>query len=162
MSTQANPAVVAAADGLLAKFADKFVNKESFENLRKDLMAEIIAAKKAPEFHTRDKKWVVRSAITGQKREMEYSLGKILHVLNCRKNGTSVAEEKFSAEVDFVKRAISDGAASAGGSLIPQEWTDFVIPELGARTVVLRAKPNVLPMQHQVLNIPGITANQTV
>lgn len=162
MSTQANPAVTAAADGLMAKFADKFVNKESFENLRKDLMAEILAAKQAPSIQTREKKWVVRSAITGQKREMEYSLGKILHVLNARKNGNSVTEEKFSAEVDFVKRAISDGTSSAGGSLIPQEWTDFVIPELGARTVVLRAKPNVLPMQHQILNIPGVSANQTV
>src|SRR6185437_14604597 len=43
----------------------------------------------------------------------------------------------------------------------PQEWADFVIPELGAQAVVLKAEPNVLPMQHQILNIPGLTNNQT-
>lgn len=158
-----------AADALMPFLAEKFVGKEegkkaidgAFEKLKADLMAEILATKKAPEFVQGTKKWVVRSQFTGKKQEMEFSLGKIFHVLNEKRSGAYPADAKYAGEVEYVKRAISDGTSSAGGSLIPQEWTDFVIPELGARTVVLKAGPNVLPMQHQVLNIPGITANQT-
>src|SRR6185437_8727909 len=153
MSTQANPAVSKAAEGLLASFSDKFVTKaeaktaieSAMESIKKDLLAEIVAAKKAPEVAKATKNWVVKSNITGEKRA-----------------GRIPSDAKYAAEVDYVKRAISDGTASAGGSLIPQEWADFVIPELGARTVVLKAGPNVVPMQHQVMNIPGITVNQTV
>src|SRR6185437_12026083 len=170
MSTQANPAVSKAAEGLLASFSDKFVTKaeaktaieSAMESIKKDLLAEIVAAKKAPEVAKATKNWVVKSNITGEKREMEFSLGKILHVISEKRAGRIPSDAKYAAEVDYVKRAISDGTASAGGSLIPQEWADFVIPELGARTVVLKAGPNVVPMQHQVMNIPGITVNQTV
>lgn len=171
MSTQPNAVANKAADALMPFLAEKFVGKEegkkaidaAMEGIRKDLMAEILAAKEAPKTTKSTKNWVVRSQFTGQKREMEFSLGKILHVMNERRTGAGMpSDAKYAAEVDFVKKAISDGSSTAGGSLIPQEWVDFVIPELAARTVVMKAGPNVLPMQHQILNIPGITANQTV
>lgn len=175
MSTQVSAAVSKAGEALLPFMADKFVGKEdgkkaidaaisaAIEPLKKDLMAEILASKQAPNTPKSTKKWVVRSQVTGEKHEMEFSLGKCLHALNVRKStGSFPTEAAYAAEVDYMKKAISDGTASAGGSLIPQEWVDFVIPELGARTVVLKAGPNVLPMQHQVLNIPGITTNQSV
>ena len=31
----------------------------------------------------------------------------------------------------------------------------LVIPELGAATVVLKAGPNIVPMQHDIINMPG-------
>lgn len=177
MSTQVNPAVQKIADGLITSLGDKFVLRSDakvtadaataaftsqIEKLKTDLLNEIAEAKKAPAFHSSTRNWTVRSRVTNKEKEMEYSLGKILWVLNGARAGNLPSDAKYAAEVDFVKRAISDGTSSAGGSLIPQEWTDFVIPELGARTVVLKAGPNVIPMQHQIMNIPGITINQTV
>ena len=100
----------------------------------------------------------VRSYLTGNVREMEYSLTRLAYCLTMKKAGEGLPSgDEHKREVEFIKRAISEGTSTSGGSLIPQEWTDFVIPELGAQAVVLKAGPNVLPMQHQILNIPGLT-----
>lgn len=137
---------------------------EHVDAVKKDILAAIEAkAPAAPAIVTRDRKWVVRSQFTGQEKEFQYSFGKTLHVLNSLKQSGGYPNEKqFGAEVEYVKKAISDGSSTAGGSLIPQEWSDFIIPELGAQVVVLKAGANVLPMQHQVMNIPGIATTQSV
>lgn len=173
MSTQSNAVVNKAAEALMPFMAEKFVGKEegkkaiesaistAFDGLRKDFAAELAEVKKAPAFHKSTRNWVVKSRVSAE-REMEFSLGKIAYVLNERRVGRIPADAKYAAEVDYVKRAISDGVSATGGSLIPQEWVDFVIPELGARAVVLKAGPNIVPMQHTTMNLPGITVNQSV
>lgn len=138
----------------------KFVADEMTKNLESNLQS-IIDSKKFPTIRT-SSAWKVKSQITGREVEMEYSLGRILHVLRAQKErGAFPTEKLYDHEVEFVKRTITEGSSSAGGTLIPQEWTDFVIPELGAKVVFMKGGPNVLPMQHQVLNIPGLTNNAT-
>lgn len=133
-----------------------FVEKKLNENLQ-----EIIAAKQAPRFASRGR-WPVRSSVTGEIHDMETSLGGVLFTyMHLKKTGSLPRDRKFAREIEFVERAISDGSAGNGGTLIPQEWADFVIPELGAKIVFLKAGPNVLPMQHQVMNVPGLTNNAT-
>lgn len=169
MSTQPNPTHVKAAEQLLA--TGLIPSKKDFDSLQSlvekqgketnDLLQQIVDSKKAPAQITRDRKWVVRSPFTGQKQEMEFSLGKIFHIMLEMKKGRGYPKEAaYGKEVEFVQKSgVSEGSSTAGGSLIPQEWTDFVIPELGAQAVVLRANPNILPMQHQIMNIPGLTNN---
>lgn len=140
-------ATIPQLDGLKA-----FVEQKMAENLQ-----AIIDSHKAPIIGS--KKWVVRNPRTKEKHEMEYSLGRVLWVLQQRKAGVMPREKVYAHEVEYVERTITEGTAGAGGTLIPQEWTDFVIPELGARVVFMKANPNVLPMQHQILNIPGLTNN---
>jgi HK97 family phage major capsid protein len=181
MDTQITPASKA-AEGLLASMKEKFVPRENVEAIVKaaiesevakakaDLLQQMLDAKKAPAF-AGSRKWIIRSQFTGRAQEMEYSFGRLLYALYYRREHACYPQEKeFEHEAEFLKgaekirmeqRAVSEGTSGAGGTLIPQEWTDFVIPELGAQVVFLKAGPNVLPMQHQILNIPGLTNNQT-
>jgi len=167
MNTQENPVLSANAQALLAEMDKRYVKGDQLEGLKSFVetkMAEnlqaILDSKKAPIVGRNS--WKVRNPRTQEVHEMEYSLGKILHVLRETQRGAGFpSDSAYSREVDYVKRTITEGTAGAGGSLIPQEWTDFVIPELGAQVVFLKAGPNILPMQHQILNIPGLTNNAT-
>ena len=109
--------------------------------------------------------WVIKSRLTGREQRMEYSLGRTMFVLMHRKKfgGNPAGEnaKNCGKEIEYIERTITEGSSSAGGTLIPQEWTDFVIPELGAKVVFLKSNPTVIPMQHQVMNIPGLTNNAT-
>jgi HK97 family phage major capsid protein len=98
--------------------------------------------------------WQVRSRATGQVHHLQYSMGRIINVISCLKSGAK-PPASCGAELEYVQKALSDASSSNGGTLIPQEWVDFVIPELGAQTVVLKANPNVIPMQHDIINLPG-------
>lgn len=172
-----NATLTKAAEAMLPlvteKLAEKFASKadvaaigESIDGklakMTGELTSQIADIKNAPGFVKSRGDWKIRSMVTGEKREMEYSLGRLLHCLNTRKNsGALPREDRFKAEADFITKTITDGSASAGGSLIPQEWTNFVIEELGPKVVFLKAGPTTLPMQHQVMNIPGLTNNAT-
>lgn len=160
-----------AAKADLGPLATKAEVKTEVENLGtslKTFIAEkmdanlkaMVEAGKGPAFGSR--KWIVENKRTGDKREMEYSLGRVLYVLLHRKQyGMNPKAVVCAHEAEWVERTITEGSAGAGGTLIPQEWTDFVIPELGAKVVFLKSGPNVLPMQHQIMNIPGLTNNAT-
>ena len=183
MSAQVNPAIAkAVADGVLASMNDKFVPRADVDALVKaavdkasaDLSTRFEAElkdRKSAAVNARPK-WQIRSPFTGQKRDMEYSLGRIVAAKLYHKSngGMYPLDKQYEHEVEYLKdldkmkmeqRAVSEGTSGAGGTLIPQEWTDFVIPELGAQVVFQKAGPNILPMQHQILNIPGLTNNQT-
>jgi HK97 family phage major capsid protein len=163
------------AKALLAKLDEKFVTKDDLktsltdfagkvDKVSRSLFDQILETKRSPGFISNRKGWKIYGKAKKNQEgvEMEYSLTRILGSLAIKKNTGSYPEEKeFAHEVEFIKRAISEGTAGTGGSLIPQEWADFVIPELGAQVVVMKAGPNVLPMQHQILNIPGLTTNAT-
>lgn len=129
----------------------------------KDLLEQILELKKAPGIVSRQGKWKVHSRVLNETREMEFSLTRLAYALKYqKKTGILPQEKEWGKEVEWIKtRAISEGTSGTGGSLIPQEWVDFVIPELGAQVVVMKAGPNVLPMQHQILNVPGLTTNAT-
>jgi HK97 family phage major capsid protein len=155
---------------VVSTLKNTFVTNEQFDGLKGFVSEELeksnrrtremLDSHRAPGMVS--KRWKVRIPGTREVREFEYSLGKILWTLQSRKaNGFFPTERSYEHEVDYVKRTITEGSSSAGGTLIPQEWTDFVIPELGAKVVFLKAGPNVLPMQHQILNIPGLTSNAT-
>src|ERR1700735_159965 len=171
MSTNSNPLASYSAKALLAKLDEKFVSKATLVDLvtkvdksNQSLLDQILEAKRAPEFISNRKGWKIYGKAARNKEgvEMEYSLTRLFGAMYHKKENGSYPEGKeFSREVDFIKRAISEGTAGTGGSLIPQEWVDFVIPELGAAVVVMKAGPNVLPMQHQILNVPGLTTNAT-
>lgn len=184
MSTQPNHLVKAVSEGVLATVLpamnDKFVPRADVDALVKaavdkassDLQARFETELKEHKSAAIAKpKWAIRSPFTGQKFGAEYSIGRIVGAKVYQKSyGMYPLEKQYEHEVEYLKeldkmrmetKAVSEGTAGAGGTLIPQEWTDFVIPELGAQVVFQKAGPNVLPMQHQILNIPGLTNNQT-
>ena len=84
---------------------------------------------------------------------MEFSLGHPFTALNTRSRPDRSRTTRSAAEGRLHSEDDHGSSASAGGTPIPQEWTDFVIAELGPKVVFTQAGPNVLPMQHQILNI---------
>src|SRR5690348_14913160 len=106
MSTQTNPLASKAGESLLAEMGKRFVSSEALQTSLKDFSDEnekkfeavkaflaekmdanlkaMIEAKQAPIISSRSA-WKVTSKLTGKVHEMEYSLGRILHVLNERK-----------------------------------------------------------------------------
>ncbi|HEX4001535.1 MAG TPA: phage major capsid protein [Candidatus Acidoferrales bacterium] len=170
MSTQAQPltgkaaellaAINSGIDGRLRRFAtlEQLEGVKTFvaDKMRENLDA-IIATKQGPSIGRGS--WRVRNPRTGEVHNMEYSLSRLFWVLSQRKNGIMPKDKACAREVEYLERTITEGTAGAGGTLIPQEWADFVIPELGAKVAFLKGGPNVLPMQHQVMNIPGLTNN---
>lgn len=161
MSTQAS------VRSLLATMDKRYASAESVAEISHQLERATCAFRQAAELN-RKTQFIISGNLSDPAemqrirveriKNMEFSLGKIIWA-NSRKKltGSYPTEAKYRAEVNYVQKAISEGTSAAGGTLIPQEWTDFILPELGAKAVILKAGPVVLPMQTNVLNVPGLT-----
>ncbi|ORX22482.1 hypothetical protein BVF91_11620 [Thermoanaerobacterium sp. PSU-2] len=66
-------------------------------------------------------------------------------------------------DADFEKKALTEGTGSAGGYLVPPEYSTQLIQMVYAKTVVRKAGATVIPMNSNILYIPkqNGTANAT-
>lgn len=61
----------------------------------------------------------------------------------------------------IVARALSEGTGSAGGFLVPTEFSREIIELLMAQAVVRKSGATVLPMNSNVLNVPRLSGGAT-
>src|SRR5882724_1680403 len=110
----------------------------------------------APVFEESDKRYAPVSTVENLRREIadwksapvfisqetrqrgntipELSLGRLTSAfIKKRIDGDFPGGKEFSAEVDYLRRAFTSGTTTQGGFLIPEDWENLVIQELGAK-----------------------------
>lgn len=70
-----------------------------------------------------------------------------------------VAEHTYGDPI--VAKALAEGTTSAGGAIVPPEYSRELIELLYAESVVRRSGPRVLPMNSNVLTIPRLASGAT-
>lgn len=138
------------------KLAEKLPNMEELETKLDEI------GKQVADFPT-----IISEARKKQNKSgKETSLGKILFCQYYkREQGVWPSGANYTAEVDFlgkaVKHALDTGTATSGAELVPDEWRDEIIEELGASAVVLQAGPTIIPMSGDVMHLAGFDADAT-
>jgi Predicted phage phi-C31 gp36 major capsid-like protein len=137
--------------------AQVVVNQELTGAVRKQteasdkLLQEIITMKQAPAF-LREKR----------KDGKETSLAKLCFCLaRWAKQRDWPTEKQYTAEVDYLKKALASATGAAGGLLLPEEWDTTIIEEMKALAVVFRAGPTVIPITAKKMHIPRFDADST-
>lgn len=92
----------------------------------------------------------------------ELSLSRLVNSYVRKKlDGDYPSDQRHEKEVSYLKRAFASGTTTAGGFLIPEEWNSEIIAELGAKSVVLRAGPRVVPVFAKKQHLSGFGADAT-
>lgn len=175
MSTQANPVVNKAVEQLApflatkqevseaaksaaaaAERADGAVKQLAETNKILETMTRTVAEMRiAPAFISPDSRAQAKAG-------KEYSLGRLLWAQSRKRlTGEWPSEAKFAREIEYLRKALSEGTTTAGGFLIPEEWSADILPELGAQAVVLQANPVQFPISVDKFHVPGFNADAT-
>jgi HK97 family phage major capsid protein len=92
----------------------------------------------------------------------ELSLGRLTSAfVKKRIDGEFPGGKEFTKEVEYLRKAFASGTTTAGGFLIPEDWENLVIQELGAKAVVLAAGPNMIPCVGKKQHLGGFGADAT-
>src|SRR5258708_102359 len=106
---------------------------KSAEEKADHALREIADLKAAPAFVSQD------TRERGNTRP-ELSLSRLTNTYIRRKlDGDYSLEKRNEKEVEYLRKAFASGTTTAGGFLIPEDWNDQFIKELGAKAVVLQA-----------------------
>ncbi len=77
-------------------------------------------------------------------------------------NDPQRAAEIAKAEgADYIAKAMSSTDLTAGGALVPQEFSAAIIAELGAKAVLRKAGPKIMPLLNGSMILPAITTAPT-
>lgn len=157
MSTQAHPLADKIAP-LLPVLDTKYASVEAFKAVSDKLDAslrEIAELKAAPAFISQENR-------ERGNNKPDTRLGRIFRSMwEYRKNGRLPQGKEFEKENEYVQKAFTSGATAAGGFLLPEDWSNIIFNELGAKAIVLQAEPNIIPMAVKKLHIGGFGTDAT-
>ncbi len=71
------------------------------------------------------------------------------------------SERRYEKEVEYLQKAFASGTTTAGGFLIPEDWQDQFVTELGAKAQIMRAGPNIIPCFGKKQHLGGFGADAT-
>ena len=128
---------------------------ESVKQKTQDVLREIAELRAAPAFVSRE------TRERGNTRP-ELSLSRLTNAYIRKKlDGDYPGDKHHEKEVGYLRKAFASGTTTAGGFLIPEDWNDQFIAELGAKAVVLKAGPNVIPCFGKKQHLGGFGADAT-
>lgn len=157
MSNQAHPLADKIAP-LLPVLDTKYAGVDAFKAVSDKLDAavrEIADLKAAPAF-------ISKETQERGNTKPETRLGKLLMAQIQRvKTGSFPSGKDFEKEVAFLQKAFASGTTTAGGFLLPEDWTALFFQELGAKAVVLQSNPNIIPMAVKKMHVPGFGTDAT-
>jgi HK97 family phage major capsid protein len=145
-------------DGRYAGIKDLESLEEKHASLEKKYdtaLREIAELKSAPAFVSQD---------TRQRgnTKPELSLARLASAFCFQQRRRDFPSDKaHEKEVEYLKKAFASNTTTAGGFLIPEEWQDSVITELAAKSVVLGAGPQIIPVPAKKMHLPGFGADAT-
>ena len=145
---------------------ERYAGVEDFKGLEKKYLTleakhdcalqEIAELKSAPAFVSQDTR-------ERGNTKPELSLSRLTRAFINHKIDRFLPSEKvYAKEVEYLQKAFASGTTTAGGFLIPEDWSETIISELGAKAVVLQAGPTIVPVPGKKLHLGAFGADATI